>query len=405
MQSIKELYKVGKGPSSSHTLAPERACKLILETKGACDHYKVSLYGSLSLTGKGHRTDAVIKDTLVNPCEVSFELEWDESFPNGFYLDGYNKDDELVYHFTVFSLGGGSIQIKEMPVDYNKEIYLEKNFNEIKNYCDQNELNLWQYVLSYEDDIEEYLRKCLRAMLQCVERGLNREGMLPGPLKVSRSAASLYAEALASQDAKDKKDLQLMAYAYGANEENASNSTVVTAPTLGACGVMASLMYYLYRDMHMPESKLIRALAVGGIFGNLIKQNASISGAVGGCQAEVGAACSMAAAALAYCEGLGMHEIEYAAEIAMEHNLGLTCDPVEGYVIIPCIERNAMAILRSFDAVLLSKRMSSIKKNKISFDMVVDTMNYTGKKLPVELKETSLGGLALEYEVKVHEKN
>ncbi|MCF0116276.1 MAG: L-serine ammonia-lyase, iron-sulfur-dependent, subunit alpha, partial [Erysipelotrichaceae bacterium] len=362
-------------------------------------------YGSLSLTGKGHRTDQVIIDTLGKPCEVSFELDWKESFPNGFYLDGYDSEDNLVYHFTVFSLGGGSIQIKEMPVDYNKEVYTEKSFSEIKDYCEKNELNLWQYVLAYEPDIEEHLKQCLRAMIKCVEQGLVSEGMLPGPLKVSRSASSLLAEAIASQEVSEKRDLCLMAYAYSANEENASNKTVVTAPTLGACGVMASLMYYLYKDRHMPEAKLIKALAVGGIFGNLIKQNASISGAVGGCQAEVGTACSMAAAALAYCEGLGMHEIEYAAEIAMEHNLGLTCDPVEGYVIIPCIERNAMGILRSFDAVLLSKRMSSIKKNKISFDMVVETMNYTGKKLPVELKETSLGGLALEYEVKIHEKN
>lgn len=239
----------------------------------------------------------------------------------------------------------------------------------------------------------------LDAMLKSVETGLKTTGVLPGRLKMERSARAIYLKASSVSDPMERLKLKQLAYAYAASEQNASIAKVVTAPTLGSCGIMAGMMYYYYKDAGISKQRLVKALGVGGIFGNIIKTNATISGAVGGCQAEVGAACCMAAAASAYLNDLNLKQIEYAAEIAMEHHLGLTCDPVGGYVIIPCIERNGVALLRAFDAMLLAKTMGKIKPNRVSFDMVVNTMSYTGQKLPLELKETSLGGLAAEVKV------
>lgn len=398
MQSLKELYKIGRGPSSSHTLACERACKLFIEEYGLLDHYEIELYGSLSLTGKGHMTDKIIIETLAPAkANVQFKLDWNEDFPNGFYIDGYDVNNKLIKRWTVFSIGGGSIEIKEKPLDYNKEIYKENSFEEIKLVLQKRQFSLIDYIYEYEPDIENYLIDVVSAMIQCVEHGLTQSGFLPGNLKVERSAKSLNIKARLCDDEIEKQRLLVMSYAYSANEENASGNTVVTAPTLGACGVLASIIYYCYNDLQVSKTQLARSLAVAGIFGNLIKQNATISGAMGGCQAEVGAACSMASAALAYLHNLNLKQIEYAAEIGIEHHLGLTCDPVGGYVIIPCIERNAVAALRSMDAVTLSKYMSQIKPNKVNFDTIVNTMNYTGKKIAYELKETSLGGLACEF--------
>lgn len=398
MQSLKELYKIGRGPSSSHTLACERACKLFLAEFGKLDHYHIELYGSLSLTGKGHMTDKVMIETLAPaPVKVDFKLDWEEAFPNGFYLEGYNDKNKLIARWTIFSIGGGSIQIKEKPLNYNDEIYKETTFEQIKNTIQKRQFSLLNYIYEYEPDIEDYLIQVVTAMIQCVEHGLTQSGYLPGSLKVERSAKSLNIKAMLCDNELEKQRLLIMSYAYSANEENASGHQVVTAPTLGACGVLASIIYYCYKDLQISKIQLAKALAIAGIFGNLIKQNATISGAMGGCQAEVGAACSMGCAALAYLNDLNLKQIEYAAEIGIEHHLGLTCDPVGGYVIIPCIERNAVAALRSFDAVTLSKYMSQIKPNKVNFDTIVDTMNYTGKKIAYELKETSLGGLAREF--------
>lgn len=400
MQSIKEIYKVGAGPSSSHTLACERACKLFIKHFGQLEHYKVELYGSLSLTGKGHWTDVIIKETLgFSKTEVYFKLDWKEEFPNGFYISGYDKNNNKVARWTVFSLGGGSIDIKEIKLNYNDIIYMEKNFNEIKQVLEKENIDLVAYALKHEPDLKIYLKEILYAMIACVERGIKTEGILPGKLNIIRCAKSLYNQSLTVPDETDKKQLRIFSYAYSANEENACRNQVVTAPTLGACGVMAAVISYCYHDLKFSEDKLIEALIVGGIFGNIIKRNASISGAVGGCQAEIGSACAMSASALAYLNGLNIRQIEYAAECSIEHNLGLTCDPVGGYVIIPCIERNAMGALRAFEAVTLAKYMSKVKENLISFDMVVETMNYTGKKMAFELRETSLGGLAKEYPI------
>lgn len=401
MQSIKEIYKIGAGPSSSHTLAPQRACKLFVEHYGMLYKYKIELYGSLSLTGRGHWTDKIIKETLsfANDVSVEFKLDWNESFPNGFYIWGFDKNNNEVAKWTVYSIGGGSIDIKELSLDYNDEVYFEENFNQIKDVLKRENLTLIEYALKHEPNLREYLKEILYAMLDCVKRGINSEGILPGKLNIIRCAKSLYNQSNEVEDVAEKKQLRIFSYAYAANEENACRNQVVTAPTLGACGVLASTISYCFYDLKISEEKLIDALIVGGIFGNIIKRNASISGAVGGCQAEIGSACAMAASALAYINDLNLNQIEYAAETSIEHNLGLTCDPVGGYVIIPCIERNAMGAIRAFEAVTLSKYMSKVKENLISFDVVVQTMDYTGKKMALELRETSLGGLAKEYPV------
>lgn len=397
MQSLKELYKVGKGPSSSHTLAPERACLLFTKVFGTFPYYEAELFGSLSLTGKGHATDAVIENTLPGETKIIFSLETKEEFPNGFYIRAYDTNHELQHSWTVFSLGGGSIQIKEYHLDWDSEVYKENSYKEISEVLSRKNISLLDYIYAYEPELKEHLKMIVRAELDCVEKGLNTEGLLPGKLNLLRSAKELYESSLNTSSVEESRRLKMMAYAYAASEENGAGHTCVTAPTLGACGVIASMVNYYIRDCHFSMDKVSDALAVGGIFGNLIKQNASISGATAGCQAEIGAAVSMASASICYLENQDLKAIEYAAEIGMEHNLGLTCDPVMGYVLIPCIERNAMGILRSYDAALLSKHMSNIKEHLVSFDMVVKTMKETGSQIPITLKETSQGGLAKEF--------
>ncbi|MBR2595470.1 MAG: L-serine ammonia-lyase, iron-sulfur-dependent, subunit alpha [Solobacterium sp.] len=396
MQSLKELYKVGPGPSSSHTIAPHRACKLFVEEFGPYPYYEAELFGSLSLTGKGHHTDAIIINSLPGHTEVKFSLDWEEEFPNGFYLTAFDDDHVEQHKWTIFSVGGGSIRIKEKHLEWNDDLYTEKNWKEVYDRLQRENITLPQYVYSYEPDLKYFLSEIVDAEIDAVKRGLNAEGHLPGKLALLRSAKALYEQSRIC-GAAERDTVRLMAYAYAACEESADGHMSVTGPTLGSCGIIAAMVYYYIKDRDFPREQVVDALAVGGVFGNVIKTNATISGAVGGCQAEVGAAVSMAAAAIAYLEGESIEQIEYAAEIGMEHNLGLTCDPVLGYVMIPCIERNGMGILRARDAALLSRHMSKIKDHVITFDMVVHTMNETGEMIPIELKETSEGGLAKEY--------
>ena len=399
MQSLKELYKVGPGPSSSHTIAPHRACKLFVEEFGPFPYYEVELYGSLSLTGRGHHTDSIIESTLKpGETKVTFNLDWEEDFPNGFYIFGLDENKEVKQKWTVFSTGGGSIQIKEKHLDWNDDLYRESTWKDIYKYVKEHNMSLEEYVYQYEPDLKEFLKDIVEAEIDAVTRGLNTEGKLPGQLALLRSAKGLFEQAQdTNYSGGERNTLLLMAYAYAASEESADGHMSVTGPTLGSCGILASFVYHCVVDLKYSIDKVCDALAVCGVFGNLIKTNATISGAIGGCQAEVGAAVSMVAAGFAYLQGQSIEQIEYAAEIGMEHNLGLTCDPVLGYVMIPCIERNAMGILRSRDCALLSKTMSKIKDHLISFDMVVKTMNETGEMIPIELKETSEGGLAKEY--------
>lgn len=404
MESLKELYKIGPGPSSSHTIAPWRAAKLFMEHYKDAVSFDVELYGSLSLTGKGHFTDQVLIKTFAPKlCRVYFRLDWQHPFENGLIFKAFNERNTQIGEWTVFSLGGGSIKVLEMDFDFQRKVYPYQSLNDIMADAKQFKITLPQLVLQFEPGIEFHLYEVLDSMLKAVARGINTTGILPGLLEVPRVAKSLVLHAQNHDNEEQRNRLKLLAYAYANNEENASGQMVVTAPTLGASGVMAALMYHLYYDIGITKQKLVQALMVAGLFGNIIKENATISGAIGGCQAEIGSACSMAAAALAFIQGLSNELIEYAAEIGMEHHLGLTCDPVGGYVIIPCIERNGAAVLRAVDAVMMAETIGKIKPNRVSFDMVVRTMNYTGKKIALELRETSLGGLATE--INIHPKS
>lgn len=395
MESIKELYKIGSGPSSSHTIAPQRAMKLYMESNSNANRFIVELYGSLSLTGKGHFTDHAIK-MVCNPfeCDVVFKTDWSYSFPSGLIIKGYDHQQELD-QWVVYSLGGGSIKILNRDYDFQKAVYPEKNLSQIKEYCNKHNITYYDYCYQNEPGLYDYLATILESMFRAINRGLTTEGYLLGPLDMPRIAKKLNENAKLSGDSIDQRNSQLLvSYAYANMEENGTLGEVVTAPTCGASGIVSSCLYHYHFDLGHSKQDCINALATAGIFGNVIKKNATISGAIGGCQAEVGAGCAMAAAAISQLINGSLDEIEYAAEIAIEHHLGLTCDPVGGYVIIPCIERNGVASLRARDAAYMSKSIVNIKKPRVSFDDVVDTMNYTGEKIAIELKETSLGGLA-----------
>ena len=393
MKSCKELYAIGPGPSSSHTLGPQKACQYFMKTFPSADRFEVTLYGSLSLTGKGHLTDEIcIRTFAPMPCHVTFSGEPCSVHPNTMKIQGY-KGNEMIGEWTVYSVGGGAIHIEGEEFVEPEEVYPHTSFEEIVSYCHEKNLTLRNYVDEFEN-VDDHLNQVLDQMLQTVEHGLHTQGTLPGRLKLKRVACELYQKALQETSPLRQQKMLLMSYAYAASEENASGGVTVTSPTMGASGVMPSLVRYYIHDLHMERSKVIEGLKVASIIGNVFKKNATISGAQGGCQAEIGVACAMGSAFVACVEGKSDDVIEYAAEVGIEHFLGLTCDPVGGYVMIPCIERNSVAVLRAMDAALLAEEVGSIKKNRVNLDMVIHTMNYTGTKLAVELKETSLGGLA-----------
>lgn len=399
MESLRQLYKIGVGPSSSHTYGPKLAAKAVKERYKEATRFEVTLYGSLALTGKGHLTDYIIEKELAPlPCTFHFVSEALPYHPNGMCFAVY-KGDEKLDEITAYSIGGGKIEMPGMASITSEEVYPHKNMKEIIDYIESHHISFYDYVLEFEDDhIESYLYQVLGTMFTCVEQGLSSDGVLPGKLKLKRVAKMMHAQALNTNKESDRERLLVSSYAYAVSEENASGNTIVTAPTCGASGVIPAVLYHCYKNLHYTKKDLIQALAVGGLFGNVIKKNATISGADGGCQAEIGSACSMAAASYAWLLELNNASIEYAAEMGMEHNLGLTCDPVGGYVQIPCIERNGFAALRSIDAAHYSKQLGYIRKNKISFDAVVQVMYETGKDLHTAYKETSLGGLASHYE-------
>ncbi len=393
MESLRELYRIGPGPSSSHTLAVQKACLYYLNEYPHFKKYSVELCGSLALTGKGHMTDKIIESVFGKEnVEVIFTKKMYKDIPNVMIFHTI-VDSKISNQEVIISRGGGAIEIEGKPSLVNEFVYPQNSLKQIKEFIAQNNIDLAQYVYHYEPDIVEYLYKVAKQMLTEIENGLSSEGILPGELRLLKVSRSLWVQSLECSDEAIRQKLQISAYAYAAMEENACGKTVVTAPTLGSCGVLSAVLRFYHQKGYDIE-KLIDGLAVAGVFGNLVKTNASISGAVGGCQAEIGTACSMAAAFSAYLEGLPINQIEYAAEIAMEHNLGLTCDPVGGYVQVPCIERNGQAALRSIDSMIYAKYLGKIRDNKVSFDMIVAAMNYTGQKIAMELKETSLGGLA-----------
>lgn len=394
MKSLKELYRIGPGPSSSHTLGPQRASKLFKKKYPQAAYYEVALYGSLSLTGKGHLTDYIIIETMKpKVCHVKFLEGENLKHPNTMKFIAYDGEANVIGDLIVYSIGGGAIRLEHEKRSEGNDIYPHNNLKEILAFCELKQMTLWEYVNMF-DPLGDFIDKIMDQMLATVESGLKKDGVLPGRLQLPRVAKDLFCKAQQCLSAIEKEKLLLSAYAYSASEENAGGSMTVTAPTLGSSGILPSLVSYYYKDLGYSRECIRNGLKVAGLFGNLIKENATISGAQGGCQAEIGAAVSMGAALCAHIRNMSNAQIEYAAEIGLEHHLGLTCDPVGGYVMIPCIERNAVGVLRCLDAALLAQCLSESRDHKVSFDMVVHTMNYTGKRLPIELRETSLGGLA-----------
>ena len=396
MESLKTLYKIGIGPSSSHTMGPEKAARLFKEAHKEADSFKVILQGSLAKTGKGHRTDYIVEQTLLpTPCEIIFDLESNTPVhPNTMLLYANNgKETDM---WEVYSIGGGLIEIKGQPASLIEDIYPQKSFSEILEYCKENKLRLWQYVEKYEGkEIWSYLKKIWRTMDSAIERGIETDGVIFGGLEVQRKAKQLFNHRHIDESRETRENRLVCAYAFACSEENASCGEIVTAPTCGSCGVLPAVLKYVSEKCSFNETEIIHALAAAGVIGNVIRTNASISGAECGCQAEIGTACSMAAAALGEMYGMSLNQIEYAAEVALEHHLGLTCDPIMGLVQIPCIERNAVAAMRAINAVNLANFLADSRK--ISYDLVVRTMYETGKDLPYHYRETSEGGHAKLY--------
>ncbi len=394
MESLDQLYRIGRGPSSSHTIGPERACKVIKERFSDAEKFKVILYGSLSKTGEGHGTDVVIRKTL-SPfeCEVIFNND-DENIPHPNTMDFVVvKDGEETEKVRVFSVGGGRIRFENEEEAKAPTVYSMSKFHEIASYCNSKAIRLWQYVEEVEGEaVWNHLQNIWDIMKESIRRGLNDDGILPGGLDVHKKAKSLYNNQHIDESQQTKENRLVCSFAFAVSEQNASGETIVTAPTCGAAGVLPSVMYYQQMKNGYTDRQIIRALATAGLIGNIIKTNASISGAECGCQAEIGSACAMSAAALAELFDLHIDKIEYAAEIAIEHHLGLTCDPICGLVQIPCIERNAVAAMRAINAVNLASFLWDTRK--ISFDRVVQTMKETGHDLKASYRETSEAGLA-----------
>ena len=402
MQSLKELYKIGRGPSSSHTMGPERAAKIMLAKNPDADMVRVTLYGSLALTGEGHGTDRVLIETFKPlPCEVIFDTQTPcDIHPNMMDIEMF-KNGSTVLKKRVYSVGGGSIVFDGESLDANGEntkldVYPLNSYTEIANYCKERGIRIPDYVRECEgDSVFEYLSTVWEQMKRSIHEGLTTTGVLPGGLSTMRRAQILYNQRHIDESAQTRENRLVCSYAFAVGEQNASAGTIVTAPTCGASGVVPSVLKYMQDYRGFTDDQIIRALATAGVVGNIIKTNASISGAECGCQAEIGSACSMASAALAELFEMGLDQIEYAAEVAMEHHLGLTCDPIAGLVQIPCIERNAVAAMRSINALSLANFLTDSRK--ISFDMVVETMYTTGKDLHAIYRETSEGGLAKFY--------
>ena len=398
MKSIREIYKIGKGPSSSHTMGPERASKLFKENYPRADAFQVILYGSLSKTGVGHGTDRVIREVLSpTPTEIIFSEEnLPGAHPNTMDLMAI-KDGKQIGTMRIESIGGGDIRVPGQSLLDTPDVYPENSFAEIADFCK------WRYIDKLSDYVElhegeyiwDFLAEVWETMKQSITDGLNASGVLPGGLKVQRKAKFLYEQSEEELVPGMLEFKHIAAYAYAVAEQNADNGTIVTAPTCGACGVVPAVLKYAQDTRGFTDQQIIRGLAAAGIIGSLTKRNASISGAECGCQAEIGTACSMAAAALAELYEQNLDQVEYAAEAAMEHHLGLTCDPICGLVQIPCIERNAVAAMRAMNACNLSFFLTGSRN--ISYDMVCRAMHETGINLNHRFRETSEGGLAKIY--------
>lgn len=397
MESLCELYRIGKGPSSSHTMGPYNAALRFRAEHPEADGYRVILYGSLAKTGKGHLTDQAVEEAFAPlPAQVVFDAETaDLPHPNTMDLLALQEGQEVARQ-RVMSVGGGAIQVEGRPEAAPPQIYPHNSYAEIAEYCKSHKLRIWQYVEQFEGaGIWDYLFGIWSAMKDSIIAGLSVTGELPGGLHVERKAQYLHEQRHIDESQSTRQNRVVCSYAFAVAEQNAGGGTIVTAPTCGSCGVVPAALRYMQKQRDFSDKQVLRALATGGIVGNLIKHNASISGAECGCQAEIGAACSMCAAALAELHEMGIDQIEYAAEVAMEHHLGLTCDPICGLVQIPCIERNAVAAMRAINALSLANFLTSTRK--ISFDVVVETMYQTGLDMNGRYRETAEGGLAHFY--------
>ncbi len=397
MESIRQLYKIGNGPSSSHTMGPRKAALMFLEEmKPGAERIVVTLYGALAATGKGHLTDKAVLDVLtpVLPAEILWEPETVLPFhTNGIRFESFGADGTKIDSRTYYSVGGGDVVREGESRKPANSIYTMTHIKDIQAWCEQTGLSYWEYVGQTEGpEIWDYLHQVWTVMKAAVERGIEAEGVLPGGLGVRRKAVSYYVHAAGYNSSLKSRGL-VYAYALAVSEENASGGEIVTAPTCGSCGIVPAVLYHLHTSKGFSEQRILRALATAGLFGNVVKFNASVSGAEVGCQGEVGVACAMAAAAASQLFGGTPAQIEYSAEMGLEHHLGLTCDPVCGLVQIPCIERNAYAAARALDANLYSA--FSDGRHRVDFDRIVEVMKQTGHDLPSLYKETSKGGLAV----------
>lgn len=392
MDSIKNIYRIGNGPSSSHTMGPKKAAEQFLANNKNASSFKIHLYGSLALTGKGHLTDMAVLNTFDGNAEIIWHQ--DEKLPlhtNGMKFQAFDKSEKILDEWVVYSIGGGELMDEKSRLE-PRNIYPHTKMKDIIKYLEKEGGTLWEYVLKYDDnDLLDYLAEVWKAMKEAILRGVETDGTLPGILKLQRKAASYYFKAK-SRNKFAQDESYLFAYALAVSEENAAGNIVVTAPTCGSSGILPAVLYLFNQQYEISEKRILHALATAGLVGNLVKENASISGAEVGCQGEVGVASSMAAAAATQMPGGTVYQIEYAASSGLEHHLGLTCDPVAGLVQIPCIERNAFGAQRAVDAAIFA--YNSDGRHYVHFDQVVEVMKRTGKDLPSLYKETSQGGLA-----------
>lgn len=399
MESIKEIYKIGYGPSSSHTMGPRRAAEIFLAKHPECRDFDVTLYGSLAATGKGHLTDQAVQNVLGKQGRV--HIIWEPEIflpyhPNGMTFVSKDENGKQTDTWTVFSVGGGSLSEGPNDVKNVEAGYTMTNLTDIMNWCEHTGKSYWEYVQECEEpDLWDHLAEVWQVMREAIHRGLDNEGVLPGPLNLRRKASMYYIKARGYKQSLQSRGL-VFAYALAVSEENAAGGRIVTAPTCGSCGVVPAVLYHLQETREFSDARILRALATAGLVGNIAKYNASISGAEVGCQGEVGVACAMASAAANQLFGGSPTQIEYAAEMGLEHHLGMTCDPICGLVQIPCIERNAYAAARALDSNLYSSFTDGM--HRVSYDKVVHVMKETGNDLPSVYKETSQGGLAKEYE-------
>lgn len=395
MDSIKQIYRIGHGPSSSHTMGPKRAAAIFGGRHHGADHFQVTLYGSLAATGKGHLTDKAILEELEPIAKTS--IVWEPRVflpfhPNGMMFEAFTAENEVKESWTVFSIGGGTLANEDFNEQQSARVYEMGSIREIQTWCEKSGHSYWEYVEQNEGSaIWDFLAEVWEVMQRTIVRGLETEGILPGGLGLRRKASDYLIRAK-GYGSNIRSRGMVYAYALAVSEENAAGGEMVTAPTCGSCGVLPAVLYYLKESREFRDSRILRALATAGLFGNVVKTNASVSGAEVGCQGEVGVACAMAAAAASQLFGGTPAQIEYAAEMGLEHHLGLTCDPVCGLVQIPCIERNAFAAARALDANTFSN--FSDGRHRVSFDQVVEVMRQTGNDLPSLYKETSEGGLA-----------